>query len=265
MRRPVDRHEFGHTMGGDHTGDADQTADGLNGDGFRGSSLETMSTCHGDETGAMSSDDHGMLYHKLGKLSPEGIHADLGFETRTDAWRHQDTASFAFSTAAPLDGDYSLRFRPAVQGGYIHQTMNFAAMGGKQIDARANVRKVYDIPSSGNIQLDVVTRWVRYASATSGSCAVGQYQTGRNQNDRIDIGAFVTVRSQLFNPSSSTNWTTLTETLLYPLPTMNDAGNTVHAHDIHIRVRSTVKYTSGEYADQYGTIDVDSARVRDRS
>jgi len=234
------RHEMGHLLGLEHTGDDDSF----------GGPAETMATCTSSATTGTSAsqDDYGNITHKKGDLEPEIIHANAGFEQGTSFWGTSQVSSFYTTTSNPQDGLDAARFKPSAAGGYIYQTMNYAAAGEKSIDARTNHRKTSSAETSGTVTLEILVRQVTYAD--NPQCS---YPTGKNQNVRSSVGSWTVVRQEAATPTTS--WAILTEATLYTI----NAG--WHAADIRVRVKSTVQFSLGNYAE----LGIDTTRARDRS
>lgn len=238
----VARHEMGHLLGLEHTGEFDSFGGGN----------ETMATCVGASITATSAsqDDHGNITHKKGDLSPHTLHANAGFEKNgAQFWGTSNVAAIATSADNPQDGVYALHWTPSVNQGYIYQTMNYAASDFTAIDARTNHRKRVTATTTGLITLEMWVREIGYG-VDDVSCS---WPTGRNQNERTFIGAWTTVRTQTATPTTA--WAILTEDTAYTVP----IG--WHAADIRVLVKSSVKLTTGDFA----PVATDTTRARDLS
>lgn len=234
------RHEMGHVLTLHHTGTTDSFGGGM----------ETMATCTDGTTAvALSQDDHGNLIHKHTPLDPPTVTANDGFEQPSPLqwWGTANVATFTYSSTSPHSGAYAARFTPSAFNGYSYQTMNYAAAGGKLVDARTWVRKTASLSTTGTVVLEIWARSVTYAS--SPSC---DYPTGKNQNSRIAVGGWNVVTTQSLTPT--TTWAALTESSTYSVGSFD-------AVDMRIVVKSGVRYTDGTYAQ----IEIDDARIRDRS
>lgn len=236
----ISRHEMGHLMGLEHTGDDDSF----------GGQTETMATCASHTSTSLSQDDVGNITHKKGDLSPETINANAGFEEGTTWWGKSSVQDFSHATGGAQDGSGYLTFRPSAAYGYVYQTMNYAASGGKKIDARVNHKKIVNWATTGNMKMEILVRSVEYKDGTCGS----GWPTGKDQNHRDDVGSWTTVRTDTFTPSASWSWTTVGA--LYTIPSSWDAA------DIRIRVRSNLKYV--QYGN-YSTVAIDTTRARGRT
>lgn len=141
------RHEMGHILTLHHTGTTDDI----------GGLVETMATCQNSTTTSLSQDDYGNLIHKHTPLSPATITANDGFEQSSPLqwWGTGSLASFTYSSSSPHSGTYAARFTPSTSGGYVYQTMNYAAAAGELVDARTWVRKTSSLSTSGSVPLEM--------------------------------------------------------------------------------------------------------------
>jgi len=156
----IARHEMGHVLGLDHTGDTDS----------HDSHPEAIGVCpvptYGDR---LSQDDAGQLAHENGYFDPPSISANLGFELGTDYWTEQDTSLFTTITD-PKFGALSLAFKKQESGtsALIYQTMNNAGSASMKVDTKLHYKKQGISEVDGSLFLQLLSREVEYNTTNSG-------------------------------------------------------------------------------------------------
>lgn len=141
----------------------------------------------------------------------------------------------------------ALGWKPLEDNAHVAQqvTVNRQA---QTLTARASVKR----QSPGTIlgSVSVIIDWRRrdYAAVEPGSCAEGNYPTGRDQNEVTFLGEWEVLASGSFIPA--TTWVSM-DFASAPMPSAGDAI------DIQIRAVSSVKGTDG----QFRQINFDNTRV----
>ena len=239
-------HELGHALGLHHVGDQD-SAEG---------NVPIMATClaPGSTDRLFSNDDAGAIQKELS--NPGGaagsLHANWGFER----WSNQNTPTYwtFFLTHSKLQlttgqqfGTAALGWKPFEDSAHVAQRVTLHRQA-QTLTARASVNR----QSPGTIlgSVSVIIDWRRrdYAAVEPGSCAEGNYPTGRDQNEVTFLGEWAVLASGSFIPT--TTWVSM-DFASAPMPSAGDAI------DIRIRAVSSVKGTDG----QFRQINFDNTRV----
>ncbi|MDQ3500146.1 MAG: hypothetical protein M3488_04095, partial [Actinomycetota bacterium] len=246
LLRDVASHEFGHALGFYHTGMFDSD-DGR---------TPLMATCldpPGTDVRSFSNDDAGVIQKELSNSggAAGSLHANWGFERWSGNiplyWTFSLTHSKVKLTTGQQFGTAALGWKPLEDSAHVAQRVTLHRQA-QTLTARASVNR----QSPGTIlgSVSVIIDWRRrdYAAVEPGSCAEGNYPTGRDQNEVTFLGEWAVLASGSFIPT--TTWVSM-DFASAPMPSAGDAI------DIRIRAVSSVKGTDG----QFRQINFDNTRV----
>lgn len=235
-------HEMGHALGLPHSGSSDVHTQHI------ANAFQTplMSVCTDYYYANLMDEDDASIARNRAALRPRPIGPNVSVETgRLYPWRSSGNPVSVVTTSSS-DGVYHLMVAPNSQYDNVNNAVNFDTAEGKLISARLN----YLTPGGvgGSVRMAVEARYVYYGAVATGSCAQGQYPTGRDENTRTN-GGWTTVLQASFPPSASWTWR---DTGTWQVPPHGD-------FDVRIRIFSTVTASAGGYIH----VHYDNARVRE--
>lgn len=232
--RTVARHEMGHVLGLNHTGDHDS---------YGNDNPGTMTTCIGNAVRQWSREDRAAIAHFHTSLQPTHVSANVGFERQLEDWGVTG-ANATISTSGSANGTRHVRFTPTNSSSAIWQTVRLHLGGdSRSFDTSTNLRQI-GTGTQGDVRVLLVTRNITYSSGGS-SCS---YYGGKDLNGSFTAGT-PHVRSTLI-AAIGTTWGTFRPPLPYQTPGPD-------AIDLEVRLQSTRSGPGG-----YATIAIDDMRVR---
>lgn len=224
--RNVARHEMGHMLGLEHSGNRDSEV--------LDRRVPTMATCIASGTEefrqkSLSQDDAEYLTHVHSDLGRTGIspqapfHANVGFEQGLSYWGHQGGA-IDLRPVGGATGPAYIGFRADTANDYVYQTATVRSGKGR---AQAKLNHEQEIPlSPGQLKVTLWRRPVGYRG--DNRCS---YPYVKSMNDPEIGGPFQLVAESPW-VSPAADWSPLASSLY-------ELGGT--GHQLQVRVFSTVK------------------------
>jgi len=187
-----------------------------------------------------ASDDQGQLERVHD--SQKAVTANSSFENGRRHWVKPGGGSY-LTASGGHSGPTRLRYLdPGINGHMIYQSGSLSTAAGRNVFATALLKRESSA-HSGTVTVRLAVRNVIYGTPTG--CTVGVFESGRNENNRISVGAWVLRASSTTSPS--TFWSSVT-TASYAIPQ--------HA-DVRIEIDSNIVQGSSR---RY--VSIDRALVR---
>jgi hypothetical protein len=186
--RQVARHEYGHWLALDHTGQLDAVP-------FDRSVQATMIPAS-DGTEVLSGDDAGQLMSIWSSNTERRANPNFGFSQNSHYWLKSAATSWKFIGTGGSPGEYAIV--QATGSDYMAQDINVAPKAGHDFDATpAGHFKLTTPGDSGVVVVDVLKREVTYGGPDS------RFQSGHNQNTRPAVGSWISCGGMKVSPTNS--------------------------------------------------------------